>query len=344
MEQAISAAGADMPPVLIDRFLERALECEADAISDGTVVYVPALIEHIERAGVHSGDSACTIPHISINEAQQNTIRQYTQKIAHELNVIGLMNIQYAIDGGRVYVLEANPRASRTVPLVSKVCNIQMAKLATRVMIQEATGTSGVNLVSLQPPNICFCGVKESVFPFNMFHEVDPVLGPEMRSTGEVLGIAPGFAAAFALAQEGAKCPLPKIGTVLISFSEAFMSDLAGIARDFQSLGFGLLATENTHKALARAGIPARQISDLLGDDQPIAELIMDGTINMVINTPGGSIHGMGPNIRRAAIRKSIPMFTTPELAMTAINAIRARSKKPSPVKSLQAYHHGDRD
>ena len=353
MQNAINVAAAsdeEMAPILIDRFLERALECEADAISDGTNVFVPAIIEHIEHTGIHSGDSACTIPHISIPVDSCKTIYEYTRKIAHELGVIGLMNIQYAIEAksNKVYVIEANPRASRTVPLVSKVCNIQMAKLATKVMIQatDVAVTQKINLTALKSAKVNFFGVKESVFPFNMFHEVDPVLGPEMRSTGEVLGMAGTFEAAFALAQEGAKCPIPKVGTVLISFSESYMRDLPGIARDLQSLGFGLIATENTHKELERAGILSRPISELLDmeTNQPIADLIMDGTINMVVNTPGGSIHsmdGMGPNIRRAAIRKSIPMYTTPEMVLSAINAIRARSKNSSPVKSLQAYHAG---
>ncbi|MCL1843071.1 MAG: carbamoyl-phosphate synthase large subunit [Defluviitaleaceae bacterium] len=347
MENAILNADSteDMAPILIDRFLERALECEADAISDGNDVFVPAIIEHIEHTGIHSGDSACTIPHVSIPEAACATIYEYTQKIAHELGVIGLMNIQYAIEAksGKVYVIEANPRASRTVPIVSKVCNIRMAKLATKVMIQAASAHDAekIDLTALKPAKVDYYGVKESVFPFNMFHEVDPVLGPEMRSTGEVLGMAASFAEAFSLAQEGAKCPIPKVGTVLISFSEAYYRDLPKIARDLQSLGFGLVATENTHKELTNAGIPARPICELLDMEtkQPIADLIMEGTITVVVNTPGGSIHGMGPNIRRAAIRKSIPMYTTPEMVKAAIEAIRARSKQPSKVKSLQAYH-----
>jgi len=363
MENAIEAARAEdeMTPILIDRFLERALECEADAISDGTNAFVPAIIEHIECTGIHSGDSACTIPHKSIPDAARDTIFEYTSKIARELGVVGLMNIQYAIEAGtgKVYVIEANPRASRTVPLVSKVCNIQMAKLATRVMIQEAiSGNNGtvakpgfetdakiqkIDLSELKRADVNFYGVKESVFPFNMFHEVDPVLGPEMRSTGEVLGMADSFAAAFALAQEAAKCPIPKVGTVLISFSDPYMQDLPAIAKRFQSLGFGLVATENTHAQLEKLGIPARPICELLdmAGNQPIADLIMDGTINMVVNTPGGSIAGMGPNIRRAAIRKSIPMYTTPEMVCAAQDAIQERGKQPPKVKSLQAYHAG---
>ncbi|MCL2198513.1 MAG: carbamoyl-phosphate synthase large subunit [Defluviitaleaceae bacterium] len=346
MENAIASADpeAEMAPILIDRFLERALECEADAISDGTNVFVPEIIEHIEHTGIHSGDSACTIPHNSISDSACNTIYDYTKKIAQELGVIGLMNIQYAIENKKVYVIEANPRASRTVPLVSKVCNIQMAKLATRVMIQAKTGEGDIDIAKLKPSKVNYYGVKESVFPFNMFHEVDPILGPEMRSTGEVLGMAHSFEAAFALAQEGAKSPIPRVGTVLISFSEAYMRDLPKMARDLQSLGFGLIATENTHRVLEESGIAARPLCELLDmeNKQPIADLIMDGTITMVVTTPGGSAHdmtaeSMGPNIRRASVRKSIPMYTTPEMAKSAIKANRQRVKQA--VKSLQDYH-----
>jgi carbamoyl-phosphate synthase large subunit len=341
MENAIAKAADEMEPILIDRFLERALECEADAISDGVNVFVPEIIEHIECTGVHSGDSACTIPSYSISAEACATIRKYTQKIAQELGVVGLMNIQYAIENGKVYIIEANPRASRTVPLVSKVCNIQMAKLATKMMIQAATGEGDLDLTALKPAKVNFFGVKESVFPFNTFHEVDPVLGPEMRSTGEVLGMASNFEAAFSLAQEAAKCPIPKVGTVLISFSKSYMHELPKMARDLQSLGFGLIATENTHAELAAAGIPARPLRELLNMEanQPIADLVMDGTINMVVTTPGGSVHGIGPSIRRAAIRKSIPMYTTSEMANSAIKANRERSKQFSKVKSLQDYH-----
>jgi len=347
MENAIITYGKDMPPILIDRFLDRVLECEADAISDGRDVFVPAVIEHVERTGVHSGDSACVIPPISIGADNNETIRQYTQKIAHELNVVGLMNIQYAIEGGKVYVLEANPRASRTVPLVSKVCNIQMAKLAMQVMIKAATGEGDIDLTTMKPRKLNLFGVKESVFPFNMFHEVDPVLGPEMRSTGEVLGLASTFPVAYSLAQEGAKTPLPTGGTILISLSGAHMDDLPSLARDFQGLGFDIVATENTYKTLVDGGISARPLKDIngvkgiLAEDQPIAELIMNDTFCMVINTPGGSLYsmGMGPNMRRAAVRKSIPMLSTVEAAKSALAAITARRRQPSQVKSLQRYH-----
>ncbi|MCL2372342.1 MAG: carbamoyl-phosphate synthase large subunit [Defluviitaleaceae bacterium] len=346
MENAIKTYGKNMPPILIDRFLNRALECEADAIADGVNVFVPAIIEHIERTGVHSGDSACVIPPVSIPAHHQETIRNYTQKIAQELGVIGLMNIQYAIEGEKIYVLEANPRASRTVPLVSKVCNVQMAQLAMNMMIKAATGQGDIDLTKMTPSAPKVYGVKESVFPFNMFQEVDPVLGPEMRSTGEVLGLASSFEMAFSLAQEGAKAPLPNSGMVLLSVSEAYMDALPAIARDFQGLGFTIVATENTFAALKNAGIAATQLKHILSENQPISDLIMNGTIDFVLNTPGGSLFedgsrysaGMGQNIRRAAVRKSIPMFTTIDGAKVVLKAIKARRVAPPGVSSLQEY------
>ena len=323
--------------VLIDRFLQRALECEADAISDGTAVFVPAILEHIEYTGVHSGDSACVIPPISLTAKEKETILEYTEKIARELGVVGLMNIQYAIEGDKVYVIEANPRASRTVPLVSKVCDVQMARIATEIMLKTAKGQP-TGVTNLTAPDAQIFGVKESVFPFNMFHEVDPVLGPEMRSTGEVLGLADNFGQAFALAQEGAKCPLPDSGTVLLSVSEDYMRHLAGIASTFQLLGFEILATDKSYKHLQRLGINSQLIHDFRGDKQ-VSDLILDGTISMIVNTPGTTLSEMGFDIRRAAVRKSIPMLTTIEAARTACLGITAMRNKREGVRSLQSYH-----
>ena len=323
--------------VLIDRFLQRALECEADAISDGSAVFVPAILEHIEYTGVHSGDSACVIPPISLTAKEKDTILEYTEKIARELGVVGLMNIQYAIEGDKVYVIEANPRASRTVPLVSKVCDVQMARIATEIMLKTAKGMP-TGVANFTAPEVSIFGVKESVFPFNMFHEVDPVLGPEMRSTGEVLGLADNFGRAFALAQEGAKCPLPNSGTVLLSVSEDYMRHLAGIASTFQLLGFEILATDKSYRHLQKLGIESQLIHDFRGDKQ-VSDLILDGTISMIVNTPGTTLSEMGFDIRRAAIRKSIPMLTTIEAARTACLGITAMRNKTEGVKSLQAYH-----
>jgi len=324
--------------VLIDRFLQRALECEADAISDGVSVFVPAILEHIEYTGVHSGDSACVIPAVNLTAKEREKIVEYTEKIAVELGVVGLMNIQYAIEGDKVYVLEANPRASRTVPLVSKVCNIQMARIATEVMYKKAI-SQPINIVCLPAPDAPVFGVKESVFPFNMFHEADPVLGPEMRSTGEVLGMSNNFGQAFALAQEGAKCPLPESGTILLSVSEGYMRSLSGIAATFQLLGFDILATDKSYKYLRKLGITCRLIHDFRGDKQ-VSDLILDGTISMVINTPGTTLSEMGFDIRRAAVRKSIPMLTTIEAARAACLAITAMKNNNAKVQSLQSYHN----
>ena len=228
MEDYMRAAVGVTPdrPILIDRFLHNALECEADAISDGNDAFVPAVMEHIERAGIHSGDSACIIPSQNISEENLKTIYEYTRKIAVEMHVVGLMNMQYAIEDGVVFVLEANPRASRTVPLVSKVCGIRMVPIATDIITSELTGRPSP-VPELKERDIPYYGVKEAVFPFNMFPEVDPLLGPEMRSTGEVLGIAPTTGEAFVKAEEAAKAELPMSGTVLISLNSQDKADAA---------------------------------------------------------------------------------------------------------------------
>jgi len=342
MEKAIAESGPDMAPILIDRFLSQALECEADAISDGANVLVPAIIEHIESTGVHSGDSACSIPPKYIREVHQMVVRDYTKKIARELKVIGLMNIQFAIDqdSGKVYVIEANPRASRTVPLVSKVCNIQMAKLATEVMIKVATGQDTEAVLSRKLPKLNIYGVKESIFPFNMFHEVDPILGPEMRSTGEVLGLSDNFHKAFFLSQEAGKQRLQDTGTVLLSISETYMCELPEIANSFLALGYKLMATQNTYENAVKLGIDCQPVAPLVEGGKPIADLIMDGTVNMVVNTRRRDSDNMGYNIRRAAVRKSIPMYTTLESARTALDAIAAWREAPAGVRSLQDYHN----
>ncbi|MDE6784361.1 MAG: carbamoyl-phosphate synthase large subunit, partial [Ruminococcus sp.] len=224
-------------PILIDRFLNHATECEADAISDGTHCFVPAVMEHIELAGVHSGDSACILPSKNLTDKQVETIKEYTRKIAVEMNVCGLMNMQYAIEGDTVYVLEANPRASRTVPLVSKVCDINMVRIATEIITSSLTGKPSP-VPELKDRQINHYGVKEAVFPFNMFPEVDPVLGPEMRSTGEVLGISTSFGEAYYKAQEATKNPLPDHGTVLLSVCDRDKPELIDIAKGFNEVGF----------------------------------------------------------------------------------------------------------
>ena len=249
-------------PILIDRFLGHATECEADAISDGTHAFVPAVMEHIELAGVHSGDSACIIPSKHISEENVATIKEYTRKIAEEMHVQGLMNMQYAIEKGKVFVLEANPRASRTVPLVSKVCNIRMVPLAIDIVTSELTGNPSP-VPGLKEQEIPYYGVKESVFPFNMFQEVDPVLGPEMRSTGEVLGLSNSYGEAFYKAQEATQMKLPLEGTVLISVSNRDKPEVLEVARQFAEAGFSIIASKNTCKLIREAGIEAEMVHKL---------------------------------------------------------------------------------
>ncbi|HLO09158.1 MAG TPA: carbamoyl-phosphate synthase large subunit, partial [Desulfobacteria bacterium] len=294
-------------PILIDRFLEDAIEAEADAVADGTDAFVPAVMEHIELAGVHSGDSACVIPPVSIPRKHIDTIEEYTRRIAVEFGVVGLMNIQYAIEKDTVYILEANPRASRTVPLVSKVCNIPMARLATQVMLGKKL--RDLNLV--RHPFLHF-GVKEAVFPFNMFPEVDPLLGPEMRSTGEVLGMAENYGEAFFKAQVAAGQLLPLQGTVLITVSERDRPGALDAARRFDEMGFSIVATDGTRKFLASNGIAASPILKVHEGRPNITDAIKNGEIHLVVNTPAGktSIHD-DSYIRKAAIKHKVPYITT---------------------------------
>jgi len=322
-------------PILIDRFLEDAIETEADAISDGTDAFVPAVMEHIELAGVHSGDSACVIPPVSIPHRHIDTIEEYTRKIAVEFGVVGLMNIQYAIANDTVYILEANPRASRTVPLVSKVCNIPMARLATQVML-------GKKLADLGLPRrpIPHFGVKEAVFPFNMFPEVDPVLGPEMRSTGEVLGMAENYGEAFFKAEEAAGQLLPLQGTVLITVAEHDRSGALEAARRFLELGFSILATSGTGAYLRENGIAARPIRKLHEGRPHIADAIKNREIHLVVNTPAGKLSAYDDSyIRKAAIKHKVPYITTTAAAIATAKGIAAIRRGRGPVKSLQQYH-----
>jgi carbamoyl-phosphate synthase large subunit len=332
---------SDEAPILIDRFLDNALECEADAIADGSHAFVPAIMEHIEYAGVHSGDSSCVIPTINITDEQTRTIRDYTRKIASELGVVGLINIQYAIHQGKVYVLEANPRASRTVPLVSKVCDFNMANLAAKLIIAEFTGQP-VDLAALAVPTIPYYGVKEAVFPFNMFPEVDPVLGPEMRSTGEVLGLSDTFGLAFYKALEGSKSLLPIAGSVLISVAEKDRQDSVEVAKQFEQLGFRIVATKGTYDYLASQGVKAEMIKKLSEGRPNIEDAIINRQLDLIINTPSGNKRSSndGSYVRKAAIRFNIPYITTLTAALAAVRGIGEKAKTPvEKVYSLQEYH-----
>jgi carbamoyl-phosphate synthase large subunit len=329
-------------PILIDRFLSNAIEAEADAIADGVDAFVPAIMEHIELAGIHSGDSACVIPTISIPEKHRETIYEYTSKIAKELKVIGLMNIQYAISHDKVYILEANPRASRTVPLVSKVCNVSMASIATRIMMLHETAQKS-EISTLTRKEIPHFGVKEAVFPFNMFPEVDPLLSPEMRSTGEVLGIADSFGLAFFKSQEATQVPLPTSGTVLISVADYDKDAVLEVAKKFLKLGFNIKATKGTHLFLKENGINSEVIKKLNEGRPNIVDGIMNKEIHLVINTPSGKLSQYDDSyIRKAAIKYSTPYITTITAALASAKGIAAYKEdgeKGSGVKSLQNYH-----
>ena len=329
-------------PILIDRFLNHAMECEADAISDGTHAFVPAVMEHIELAGVHSGDSACILPSVHISEENLATIKEYTRKIAEEMHVKGLMNMQYAIEGGKVYVLEANPRASRTVPLVSKVCNVRMVPLATQIITSELTGKPSP-VPELKEQKIPYYGVKEAAFPFNMFQEVDPVLGPEMRSTGEVLGLSKSYGEAFYKAQEGVGAKLPLEGTVLISVNRKDKEEVVEVAKAFDQDGFKILATNNTCKLLNEAGIKAEKVNKLSEGRPNILDLITNGDIDIVVNSPVGkdSIHD-DSYLRKGAIKAKIPYYTTIAAAKAAAEGIayvKAHADQNEEVNSLQGLH-----
>jgi carbamoyl-phosphate synthase large subunit len=337
LEEYLRAAVGVTPerPILIDKFLENAIETEADAISDGTDAFVPAVMEHIELAGIHSGDSACVIPPVSIAAKHLDTIYEYTKKIAIELNVVGLMNIQYAIAKDRVYVLEANPRASRTVPLVSKVCNIPMARLATQVMLGKK-----LKSLNLKPRSFRHYGVKEAVFPFNMFPEVDPLLGPEMRSTGEVLGMASSFGLAFYKAEEAAQQMLPSEGTVLITVSERDRPAVLEVAKEFDRLGFKIKATNGTHRFLAKHGITSEHILKMHEGRPNIVDGIKNKEIQLVINTPSGKLSIYDDSyIRKTAIKFKIPYITTLAAAIAAAKGIAAYQQGKGSVRSLQEYH-----
>jgi len=322
-------------PILIDKFLDNAIEAEADAISDGTDAFVPAVMEHIELAGIHSGDSACVIPPVSIAPKHIETISEYTRKIAIELNVIGLMNIQYAIFENTVYVLEANPRASRTVPLVSKVCNISMARIAMQVMLGKR-----IPGFRLQHQSIPHYGIKEAVFPFNMFPEVDPILGPEMRSTGEVLGISHSYGRSFFKSQEATQCPLPLEGSVLFTIADRDKSAALEAVRLFKELGFKIMTTEGTHYYLEERGIENTPLRKLGYGRPDLVDAIKNETINLLVNTPSGRKSAQdSSNIRRAAIKYKVPYITTTAAAVAAAKGIAARRDGVPQVRSLQEYH-----
>jgi carbamoyl-phosphate synthase large subunit len=344
LRRYMSAAVGVTPerPILVDRFLRNAVETEADAIADGTDAFVPTVMEHIEYAGIHSGDSACVIPPTSIPEQYVRTIEDYTRKIAKELHVVGLMNMQYAIEDGKVYVLEANPRASRTVPLVSKVCNIQMARVATEIIMADFTGRK-YDMSKLIRRRLPHFGVKEAVLPFNMFPEVDPVLGPEMRSTGEVLGMAQSFELAYFKAEEATTVPLPASGTVLISVNDKDKEEALKAARIFADNGFKIKATKGSCAFFKENGINCEEIKKLHEGRPNILDSISNKEINLIINTPRSRVSAYDDSyIRKIAIKNKIPYITTTTAAIASAKGIEAYIKNgyaESALKSLQEYH-----
>jgi carbamoyl-phosphate synthase large subunit len=323
-------------PMLIDRFLENAIECEVDALSDGKETFIAAVMEHIEHAGIHSGDSACTIPSRSIGQEHLKTIDEWTKKIARELNVVGLINIQFAICEGQVYILEANPRASRTVPLVAKTVGIPLARIATLLML----GKKISDFPELIHRKLPYVSAKEAVFPFNMFPEVDPVLGPEMRATGEVMGIDEDFGLAFFKAEESSGTRLPTQGNVLVTVTDKDKAELFPIAAKLLKMGFKVFATENTQRFLKEKGLEADFIKKLHEGRPNISDAIKNKEVHLIINTPAGrtSVHD-DSYIRMLAIQYKIPYVTTMSAARATVDGIDAVKRRQTQPKSLQEYH-----
>ncbi len=341
VEYVAKAAGVSPDrPLLLDKFLEDAIETEADAISDGVDAFVPAIMQHIEYAGIHSGDSACVIPPVVIPKEHKKTIYDYTRKLAMELKVVGLLNIQYAIYEDVVYILEANPRASRTVPLVSKVCNVSMARIATQILLGQK-----LSEFNLKKSTIKHYGVKEAVFPFNMFPTIDPLLGPEMRSTGEVLGMADSYGMAFFKSQEATQSPLPIKGTVLITIADRDKNRIIQAAQNFRDMGFKILSTGGTGKFLAEHGIPSQLILKVHQGRPNIVDSIKNREIDLVVNTPAGRLSEYDDSyIRKNAIKYKIPYITTTSAALSATNGIKERQNGEYKVRSLQDYHSAIED
>jgi carbamoyl-phosphate synthase large subunit len=329
-------------PVLVDRFLENATEIDVDALGDGTDVLVAGIMEHIEEAGVHSGDSSCVLPPYSLAPETLATVREYTERLARALNVIGLMNVQYAVQKGKVYVLEVNPRASRTVPYVSKATGVPLAKIAVGLMLGKKLGelgslTGGRTSGVLPVPQFF---VKSPVFPFSKFPGVDPALGPEMRSTGEVMGVGENFGEAFAKAQLSAGTPIPDKGTLFVSVNEADKAGAVEVARAFADYGFQIAATRGTAAVLRAAGIATKTVLKVNEGRPNAVDMLKAGSITLVIyTTTGGHTFSDEKAIRRAALAHRIPCITTMSGARAAAEAIASRRRDPIRVWSLQEIH-----
>jgi len=332
---ATAARVSEERPVLIDRFLEDAFECDVDAISDGNQVVIGGIMQHIEDAGIHSGDSACVLPPYLVGERDMQTMREQTVALAKALHVVGLINVQYAIKNGVVYILEVNPRASRTIPFVSKAIGVPLASLAARVMMGETLDEIGFS-EEIMPP---YVSVKEAVFPFNKFPGTDPVLGPEMRSTGEVMGISDSFGSAFAKAQLAASNGLPLQGAVLITVVDSDKPTVTPIARRFHEMGFEVLATAGTAAYLRARGIPAQRVFKVHEGRPNCLDMIVNRDVQLLINTPMGKHAQLDDYLlRQAAIVHRVSYTTTMSAANAASDAILSLRSRRSSVKSLQEW------
>jgi len=334
--EAFAASGRH--PILIDKFLEDAIEVDVDCLADGETVVVAGIMEHIEEAGIHSGDSACVIPPHSLPDAVLDTIRDYSRRLATALKVIGLMNTQYAVKDGEVFVLEVNPRASRTVPFVSKAIGLPIAKIAAKVMAGAKLRELGVT----REIAVKHYSIKESVFPFNRFPGVDTALGPEMKSTGEVMGIDPDFGLAFVKSQFGAGTILPARGTVFISVLDQYKERIVPIAKRLAALGFEICATAGTASVLGKNGIAACRVLKVREGRPNIVDMIKNRDIQLIINTPAG-LRGKddASAIRREALARQIPTITTIPGAAAAVTGLESLAKGGLRVLSLQEYHAG---
>jgi carbamoyl-phosphate synthase large subunit len=331
------ANGGGERTIFLDRFLENAIEVDVDALCDGEAVRIGAIMQHVEEAGVHSGDSACVIPAMSLGDDMLRQVREATERIALRLGVVGLINIQFAVFGDdELYVIEANPRASRTVPFVSKAIGVPLAKQATRLMLGESLAELDLDI----PAVTSHVSVKEAVLPFDRFPRADALLSPEMKSTGEVMGVASDYPAAFGKAQAAAGAELPTSGTVFISVTDGDKPAATQLAASLHDLGFKVLATGGTATAIRRMGVPVERINKLSEGSPHVVERIDAGDVDMVINTPTGSgARADGHEIRRAAVARAIPCITTLSGASAAQRAIRARRTEEPPVISLQELH-----
>ena len=332
MRDAVIVSGDN--PVLIDRFLDNAVEVDVDALCDGTDVFVAGIMEHIEEAGIHSGDSACSLPPQNLSDGVLATIREQTDALARALNVVGLMNVQFAVKDEVVYLLEVNPRGSRTVPFVAKATGIPIAKIASRIMAGEKLAQ--FNLTETKMEHVA---VKEAVFPFSRFPGVDVFLGPEMKSTGEVMGIDSDFGRAFAKSQLGASTILPLSGTVFISIKDADKQAFVPICAELVELGFNIVATGGTQKALAEAGVKATRVNKVMEGRPHAVDSMLSGDIDLVFNTA----HGAGAirdslSLRQTALTNKIPYYTTVSGSRAAVAAIRALQTSTLEVKSLQDF------